>query len=207
MRERRLLYDIGKEQGKNWRDFLAMNQNPANQTKKTTGGEKRLRGKFNDLTGKRFGKLVAVSLCRKEKDYHSFWICKCDCGNTVNVAGKHLVTGHTKRCGCITVEQLKTNKPGIKHGQYQTKLYHIWEGMRQRCNNTECAAYSNYGGRGIAIYEEWNDFQNFRRWALSHGYQEGLSIDRIDNDGNYCPSNCQWLTISENASKADRRIA
>jgi hypothetical protein len=89
---------------------------------------------------------------------------------------------------------------------YLTKLYAVWDAMKQRCNNPNNKSYFRYGGRGIAICQDWYDFQNFHDWAMSHGYQEGLSIDRIDNDGNYCPENCQWLTISENASKADRRI-
>ncbi|MDR0441837.1 MAG: hypothetical protein LBH44_00345 [Treponema sp.] len=87
-----------------------------------------------------------------------------------------------------------------------TKLYAVWESMRQRCNNPNSKPYPHYGGRGIVMCQEWDDFQNFYNWALSSDYKEGLSIDRIDNDGNYCPENCQWMTVSENASKGSRRV-
>ena len=163
-----------------------------------------MRGKFNDLTGRRFGKLVAVSFTRKENDYHSWWICKCDCGNTVTIVGKHLVTGDTKSCGCITKEILRTIKPGRTHGQYQTRLYKIWTGMKQRCFNPKQTGYELYGGRGISICAEWLSFENFQQWAMTHGYTDELTIDRINSDGNYEPSNCAWISKSENSSKAGK---
>jgi hypothetical protein len=164
-----------------------------------------MRGKPFDLTGKRFGKLIALNSFRRENDKHYFWNCKCDCGKNVAVSSSRLIGGNTKSCGCLSVEFNRTRKPGKKHGLYLTKLYAIWVSMRQRCSNPKSQEYSSYGGRGITISPEWDDFKKFYDWAMSHGYKEGLSIDRIDNDGNYSTENCQWLTRSENASKGNRR--
>ena len=166
-----------------------------------------MRGRPNDLAGKRFGRLTALNFTRKEKNRHYFWNCECDCGNKIFVESSHLINGHTQSCGCIKKEMMKGNKLSQTHGAYKLKLYSIWEGMKQRCNNPQCDSFGCYGGRGIRICAEWNDFQKFQEWALSNGYKEGLSIDRIDNDGNYSPENCQWLTRAENASKGNRRVA
>lgn len=164
-----------------------------------------MRGK--DLIGQIFGKLTVLSQIRKENSMHFYWNCRCECGNNIVVRSSHLRSGNTKSCGCIKKEYLKANKLGEKHGAYLSKLYAVWEAMRQRCKNPTAQAYKNYGGRGISVCNEWNDFQKFEAWALSHGYKEGLSIDRIDNDGDYCPENCQWLTRAENASKGSGRAA
>lgn len=88
-----------------------------------------------------------------------------------------------------------------KHGCYRTKLYGVWQALKQRCLNPVHKSYHRYGGRGIKLYQEWLEFVGFRDWALTNGYQEGLSIDRINNDGDYEPSNCRWITIGENSSK------
>jgi hypothetical protein len=155
-----------------------------------------------DLSGQRFGRLIALSSFQKPNNNRYFWNCKCDCGETVIVASHHLRSGATKSCGCIKKEFLQENKFSKKHGFYLTKLYAVWDAMKQRCNNQNHKAYYRYGGRGIVICQDWYDFQNFHDWAMSHGYQEGLSIDRIDNNGNYCPSNCQWITRSANTIKS-----
>jgi hypothetical protein len=98
-------------------------------------------------------------------------------------------------CSCQTKTSL---------GLYKTKIYSIWGNMKDRCFNSKCKEYKNYGGRGIKVCDEWkNNFVAFYNWAMTHGYKEGLSIDRIDNDGNYEPSNCQWLTVGENVAKAN----
>ena len=138
--------------------------------------------KLNDLTGQRFGRLTVLERTELK------WLCKCDCGNKKIVAGGHLVSGDTKSCGCLR----------IKHGMRNTRLYSIWHGMKERCYNTKHKFYKHYGGRGIKVCEEWkNDFQTFADWALSHGYADNLTIDRIDVNGNYEPSNCQWATNAE----------
>lgn len=142
--------------------------------------------KLVDLTGKKFGRLTVIE--RSE----SKWLCKCDCGNTKLVNGGHLVSGDTKSCGCLRNEQR------IKHGMRNTRLYSVWHGMKERCYNTKHKHFKDYGGRGITICDKWkNDFNAFAQWALSHGYADNLTIDRIDVNGNYEPSNCRFITNAE----------
>lgn len=150
-----------------------------------------------DITGQRFGRLVALRLERRA-DGRQFWRCACDCGaeRVVNMAS--LKKGNTRSCGCLNSEmasaRLKT------HGQSRTSpLYQVWHGMRCRCLTQTHYNYENYGGRGIAICDEWSSFEAFEEWSLASGYESGLSIDRIDNDGNYAPSNCRWTTVKEQA--------
>lgn len=149
-------------------------------------------GKFIDLTDKRFGKLKVV--CRAD-DYISpkgyvavNWLCECECGNTTVVRGCNLKSGATTSCGCERV----VNPNRLKHGGTDTRLHKIWMSMRRRCHNKNDKSYRDYGGRGITICEEWNDFEKFRDWAIQNGYEDCLTIDRVNNDGNYCPDNCRW---------------
>ena len=151
-------------------------------------------GKIIDLTGQRFGRLVALALVPKEIKHdttrQAFWLCQCDCGNKHISGSKSLRNGDTRSCGCITKERL------TKHGGYGTRLYGIFDKMKSRCNNINSKDYKNYGGRGIKVCDEWQDdtngFINFYNWAINNGYQDNLSIDRINNDGNYEPDNCRW---------------
>ncbi len=164
-------------------------------------------GKLIDLTGQRFGRLVVIERAKNQKNGHARWVCRCDCGKTITTNGYDLRSGHTRSCGCIYIETLK--KRSITHGLRKTKLYSVWGSMKDRCNHPSDKSFPRYGGRGITVCEEWrNDFLTFYDWAISHGYQDGLSIDRIDNDGPYSPENCQWVTatVQNNNKRSNRRI-
>lgn len=123
------------------------------------------------------------------------WLCRCICGNLREVHSGSLVTGNTKSCGCRWRDNMVT------HGDSKTLLYKTWAALKQRCNNPTHNSYKHYGKRGITFYAEWKKYLPFKEWALDNGYHEGLSIDRIDNNGNYEPDNCQWITRSENSKK------
>ena len=154
--------------------------------------------KLIDLTGKRFGMLTVI--CRAEdKNGDVMWQCKCDCGCEKAVRGESLRYGTAKSCGCwIRKNLLEIN---TKHGKTDTKLYGVWSTMKTRCLNPNSVSYKLYGKRGIKVCEEWvNDFQAFYEWAVSTGYHEGLSIDRIDVNGDYEPNNCRWADAETQAN-------
>lgn len=160
-----------------------------------------------DLVGERFGRLTVVE--RGEiKNHKQQWKCVCDCGLSVLVTTGNLRAGNTSSCGCLRRETSSAQgKSNTIHGRshaHMTRLYSIWRGMRQRCSNPNREVYSLYGGKGIKVCEEWNDFRTFEAWALSHGYADNLSIDRINSNGDYCPENCRWLTRSENTARANK---
>ena len=147
------------------------------------------------LIGQRFGRLTVLEEAER-KGEKSRWLCKCDCGCTTIVATSNLTSGHTKSCGCSRVDALR--QTATKHGFGHTRLYNVWSLMRKRCSNAKCKEYADYGGRGISVCKEWqSSFESFQEWALSSGYKDGLTIDRIDNDGNYEPSNCRWVTMKK----------
>lgn len=158
------------------------------------------------LIGQRFGRLTVIDYADdlvSPSGYHTvMWKCHCDCGTEVVIRGKCLTQGVTKSCGCYQKDSI-AQRAG-KHGGFGTRLYSIWNSMRQRCNNPHHHAYKNYGGRGISICTEWTDFSAFRSWALSCGYDEHAprgqyTLDRISVDGNYTPDNCQWRTMYDQA--------
>jgi hypothetical protein len=149
-----------------------------------------------DAVGKRYGRLVVVARAGSNKNKNAKWLCLCDCGNYTTVVGNKLRSGHTQSCGCLYVES--RSGCNLKHGLKNHPLYAIWKDMRQRCNNENQTAYKNYGGRGIFVCDEWNDFQCFYDWANTNGYAPGLEIDRIDNSSGYYPENCRWTTRKQN---------
>ena len=152
-----------------------------------------------NLIGRRFERLTVISESER-RGRTLMWHCRCDCAKEVAVSGNDLRSGNTKSCGCLRVEMNTT------HGVYDTRLYWIWHGMHRRCNDPKRRIYHRYGGRGIRVCAEWNDANKFYLWAIANGYQDGLQIDRIDNDGDYCPENCRWVTKKENANNTSQSV-
>lgn len=158
--------------------------------------------KFKDLTGMRFGKLTVLEYTNKRNlNRNILWRCLCDCGNEIYVATSCLNSGHTKSCGCEKNNFVEMGKIGGKFGKHhlsRTRLYKCYNHMINRCHNSSNIQYKDYGGRGITVCEEWkNDFMSFYNWAMSNGYKDDLTIDRIDVNGNYKPSNCRWVNMQK----------
>lgn len=147
----------------------------------------------------KFGRLKVVSEAERTKDNHKKWLCKCDCGKTTIVDGRDLRKGATKSCGCLLKEEVTKRIVAIntKHGDVHTRIYHIWQGMKDRCYRVKNKGYKYYGDRGIKVCDEWFDYATFKLWALNNGYKDNLTIDRIDVNGDYESNNCRWVTIQE----------
>lgn len=147
-----------------------------------------------DLTGQRIGKLVVLGRTER-RGGRVAWLCRCDCGNETVAITTSLATGRKKSCGCLQKERV--SETFKKHGQYKTRLYKIWSNMLQRCGNPKNDSYSTYGAKSITVCDEWKDFDSFYAWAISNGYADNLSIDRIENGKGYSPENCRWATPQE----------
>lgn len=151
----------------------------------------------SQLLGKRFGYLLVTEYLGTNNG-KTLWKCKCDCGEEVVKEGIALTKGSVRSCGCL-VRKLNKEKAAqnAKHGMTKTRIYKIWQCMKNRCRNSNLHEYQYYGGRGIKVCKEWNDFLPFYEWAISNGYSEKLTLDRLNVDGDYEPSNCRWISIQE----------
>lgn len=162
-----------------------------------------------DLTGMRFGRLTVLSQAESSYDKSGRpvrrWLCKCDCGNTIVTTRQNLRKGDTKSCGCLKSDETKRRL--TTHGESKSVLYKRWKAMRKRCQNKNSSDYPHYGGRGIRVCEEWQDYTVFEKWALTHGYSNELSIDRVDVNGNYEPANCRFVSMKEQCNNRSNNIS
>lgn len=155
---------------------------------------------MKDLTGKKINMLTAIRPVGK-KYKKTVWLCKCDCGNFIEVVGTSLSSGNTKSCGCLRE----------KHGMFGTRIYNLWHTMKERCYTTSATSYENYGAKGIKVCDEWHSFVPFMEWAYSNGYDESAprgmcTLDRIDPRGDYCPENCRWVDFTVQANNKTNNV-
>lgn len=159
------------------------------------------------MIGQKFGRLLVISKGTRSGEQSFKWLCKCDCGKERYVRADHLKSGRTVSCGCKRTETrrlLEMSKP--EYGLRNHPLYDVWCSMRQRCNDVNATSYVNYGGRGIKVCADWNNFKLFCEWAITNGWQSNLQIDRKDNNGNYNPDNCRFVTAKINSNNRRSNI-
>jgi len=155
-------------------------------------------GKVKDITGQKFGKLTVIKRHGNDNFGQATWGCLCECGKKKVVTGYDLRGGRSKSCGCL-------QRSGT-HGKSKTRLYRTWVSMKTRCLDENHNSYASYGGRGIKVCEYWLNPKNFMDWALKNGYDMALQLDRIDNNGNYCPENCRYVTSKKNNQNRSNNV-
>jgi hypothetical protein len=152
--------------------------------------------------GQKFNKLTVIGFEFRNKRW--LWKCKCECGGESVAYPNQVIRGKTKSCKCgrsVTFHNMH-----LKHGDAGTRLHSIWKDMRKRCNNPKSKSYKYYGGKGIRVCEEWDNYVNFKQWAMDNGYNDDLTIERIDNNKDYSPQNCKWIPFSEQTSNQTSNI-
>ena len=170
------------------------------------------KGERKSLVGQRFGRLLVKEIATEQYDSKGRfteykYLCQCDCGGIKIVPSRSLKSGRTKSCGCLHTEELL--RRNTKHGLTGTDIFIKYYHMKDRCTNPHASSYDRYGGRGICVCNEWlgdDGFNQFVKWATANGYKEGLSLDRINNDGDYEPDNCRWVTFREQSFNRNNTI-
>lgn len=152
-----------------------------------------------DITGTIYHHTLTALRFSHTYQKNAYWVFLCACGNETTIAAHSVKCGQSKSCGCRRKQV--SSKLNLTHGMTNTRLYRIWSQMKRRCDLPTVKSYKDYGGRGISVCKEWSDsFEVFHAWAVSNGYQDHLTIDRENNDGNYEPGNCRWATHKEQAN-------
>ena len=164
--------------------------------------------KLEDLTGQKFGRMTVIGLDTDRQSNKTYWMCQCECGTLKSCRADSLKQGAIVSCGCKKKAQDKINlTKHHSHKQSGTRLYYSWQDMKKRCYNEGNSRYANYGGRGIKVCDEWkNDFTAFYQWAINNGYSETMTLDRINVDGDYEPSNCRWADIKTQCNNRTSNI-
>lgn len=166
--------------------------------------------RYKNISGQKFGRLIAIERIGQDEQGILLWKCKCECGNEVIVRVSNLINGHTKSCGCLQKEkaaEVNTIHGGTKR-ENKSRLFVVWCNMKSRCFNEKATGYGYCGARGISVCRKWREsYEVFRKWSLENGYSEDLQIDRIDNERNYKPANCRWITSQkQNNNRRNNRL-